>query len=648
MNNPNRPYTITLRQITIQLHSMKKLTAIPFPRKHAISVIVSALVAGSNLWAETSAILPSGDVTLNVNQAPDGTYTISVSAYGFEFNAGAERNPALMIDAAIKTFYPAYTSFEKDGNVLTLKSRFTATPSTTVFDITDHITANGDGEFSLDRNVSVAELGDNPYSDGFYSSFGLQFSNADTLDEYDVFIPGVWYKANFEQAGNLPAHLPQATDTEFCYRDDRTPLPVVMMRDKASGVTLTLVHTNSRCETVLADSEGSVTDSGYQFGGTGVIKHPRTDAFSAIVTYPGSDLHAGGMGVRRHPVSVDFSAHSYSACFRINRTADYAEAVDAAWNKAFSLYDPEIFEEDLKSAYRALLETCEKYYLAPNRPAPYNAYAPGFPWGVSLKDFSMNKNTYEIGFVGSQTVAGYAMFRAGIEEENQTWQRYGNAILNFWAQNSLSDLGLPKSRYAALDGTWDDWAYTAIRQACWGMQGLLNAWCFAERNGISRPAWLDAAVKFGDWMVENQNPDGSYYKEYHPFKIIGGKHPAGDLTKFTTTCALRFLVELYIATGNSRYYDCLMKAADYCYRHVHDSYHYIACVIDNPQTIDSESGQQAINGFLAMFDFTGDKKWLDAAEQAAIYTETWTHMMDVPVETDQTQETDWPRDRSII
>ena len=43
-----------------------------------------------------------------------------------------------------------------------------------------------------------------------------------------------------------------------------------------------------------------------------------------------------------------------------------------------------------------------------------------------------------------------------------------------------------------------------------------------------------------------------------------------------------------------------------------------------------------------------DPKWLDAAEQAAVYTASWTYMYDVPVEVDQTEETDWPKDRSII
>ena len=91
-----------------------------------------------------------------------------------------------------------------------------------------------------------------------------------------------------------------------------------------------------------------------------------------------------------------------------------------------------------------------------------------------------------------------------------------------------------------------------------------------------------------------------------------------------------------------------LKAAEFSYANIHERYLYVACVVDNPQTIDSESGQQAINGFLAIYDLTKDPKWLTAAEQAATYTESWSYMFEVPVEKDQTAKTDWPKDRSIV
>lgn len=611
-------------------------------KKQKILFLTGLLFSASLVGQEVT--LTSGEVTLNVNRKTDQTFNVTFSAYNKEINAGTDNNPLLVVDAKLKTFYPAYTSYNREGETLKLTSRMTAVPSTTVFEVNDTYTSKGNGEFELQRNVKVAELGDNPYKDGFSSSFGLQFAPKGELLDNEYFIPGVWYKGNFEKDGNIPGGIPTAEDKDFFYREDRTPLPVVMMREKTSGITFVLVHKDSRCQTTLNDARKVAIDENYQFGGIGVVNRKKTETFAAVVTYPGSDLRTGGIGERRHPIRQGFDNHSYRVYIKIDKTPDYAVAVDKAWNLAFNLYNPKIYNVDLKSAYSGLLETVNHYYLAP----PREAKAPGFPWGVNLRDFSLNKNTYELGFVGAQPVAGYALFRAGLEENNEEYQKRGNLVLNFWAKDCLSELGLPKTRFAALNGTWDNWAKTSVRQACSGMAGLLNAWCFAQRNGVDRPLWLESCKKFGDFLVDYQNADGSYYMEYDPFTITNGRHPAGIQNKFLTICAVRYLVELYIATNDERYKEAALKAAEYSYLHIHERYLYVACVIDNPQTIDSESGQQAINGFLSMYDLTKDKKWLDAAEQAATYEETWSYMFEVPVETDQTENTDWPKDRSIV
>ena len=607
--------------------------------------LLSGLLYSSFIFSQ-KASLASGDVTLNVNRQKDDTYNVTFSAYGREFNSDTNLNPVLMIDVTMNTFYPTYTSYTEADGRIELKATLLTTPRTTVFEINDVYIANGNGEFELRRNVKVVELGDNPYDEGFSSSFGLQFAPEDVLENSEYFIPAVWYKGNFEKDGNIPPGIPVATDLNFLYREDRIPLPVVMMREKDTGLTFTLVHKDSKCETVMNDSRGVVTDAAYQFGGVGVVNWKKSNTFAAVVTYPGSDLRTGGLGRRMHPITKGFDKHAYNVYFKIGRTSNYATAVNEAWELAFDLYNPRIYNVDLTSAYQGLIETVNHYYL--DSSVDKTIKGPGFPWSVKLTDFSLNKDTYEIGFVGSQPIAGYALFRAGVESGNDKYKVRGTNVLNLWASEGLSELGLPKTRYAALWGTWDDWAKTSMRQACNGMAGLLNAWCYAKRNGIDIPSWLDASKKFGDFLVTNQNADGSYYMEYDPFSVVGGKHPVGNQNKFLTICAVRYLVELYIATNDERYKTAALKAAEFSYANIHERYLYVACVVDNPQTIDSESGQQSINGFLAIYDLTKDPKWLAAAEQAATYTESWSYMFEVPVENDQTAETDWPKDRSIV
>jgi hypothetical protein len=181
-----------------------------------------------------------------------------------------------------------------------------------------------------------------------------------------------------------------------------------------------------------------------------------------------------------------------------------------------------------------------------------------------------------------------------------------------------------------------------------GMESLIAAWCFAKRNNIERPQWIDACKKFGDWLVNNQNADGSFYFSYNHDAIQGGKHPVTNYNKFLSICAVRYLVELHIATNNPAYKTAALKAGEYCYKNIHENYCYVACVVDNSQTIDSESGQMALNGFLSLYDLTKEARWLKAAEQAATYTESWVYSFEIPVEKDRTGATSFPKDRSIV
>lgn len=146
-----------------------------------------------------------------------------------------------------------------------------------------------------------------------------------------------------------------------------------------------------------------------------------------------------------------------------------------------------------------------------------------------------------------------------------------------------------------------------------------------------------------------QNDNGSLAFSWNRNKIVNNQHPVNTANGLTTTSALRYLVELYIATGEEKYKEAALKAGDYCFLFVHKKYHYCACVVDNPQVLDSESGYMAMVGFLSLYDLTRDSKWLDAAEQAATYTETWVYSHEVPVEDDRTEDNYiFPRSRSIV
>lgn len=55
-----------------------------------------------------------------------------------------------------------------------------------------------------------------------------------------------------------------------------------------------------------------------------------------------------------------------------------------------------------------------------------------------------------------------------------------------------------------------------------------------------------------------------------------------------------------------------------------------------------ESGLIALDAFLALYDATQGKKWLDAASQAATFSETWLYVWNVPIPP-QDKGADFPR-----
>lgn len=619
-----------------------KLRSLPY--------ILSLALACWPLCAPALTLLRSDDARLDATSAADGRYNVTFALGSDSINAATAYNPTCVIDAVQKVFYVTYDSYQLLGDSAVIFSReLLAEPYTTKFLITDRFVLRPQGAMELERDIKILELGSNSLTNGFYSSFGLEFSPQSDIMDADYFVPGVWYKTNFSAAGNLPGGVPTKSDTNFYYRDDRIPLPVMMMRHKGTGATATLVFEDSPCRTILADNSSQAISSQYRFCGVGMAKRSRTSSHTALVTYPGSDLRTGGIGKRYHPIDTSFSGHHYKVYFSLTNTPDYASALRQAWEKGCDLYNPTIYPVDLQHAFDALLSTCDSYYLAPNRPSTYRATRPGFPWSVNLNDFSLNKATYELGFVGSQPEAGYALYRGGCEKGNSTYKSHGKAVLDFWASESQTSLGLPRTRFAAMNGSWDGQGFpVSMRQAANGMVPLLEAWCYAYKNGNDYPAWLNAAERFGDFLISHQNADGSWYLDYDHTTITNGLHPAVHTSKYNTVCCLRFLAELYIATNDDRYRQCLDRAAEWCYKYNHQRYAYTTCVVDNPQTIDSESGQQALNGFLAMYDLTKEPRWLQAAEQAATYTESWVFQHEVPVEDDQTADTKWPRDRSIV
>jgi len=586
--------------------------------------------------------LVSGNLRLGLYLEEDDKYSINFTFGDNEYKTFKPDYP-VYLEIRSRELAGQYDSYQKEGNELTCISNLTSTRGS-VFRITDRYIAVGNNNIELERNVEILTAGAN---DNYFNSiFGIQASYG-SLTDNEYFIPGAWYKNNFDPEAKLPSHLPQAADEDFLYREDRIPLPMVMVRNINSKDVITIIHKDSENTTVMADNQNMSVNKDYKYGALGIIQNENTIHQTFI--YPGNEkTTASRNGIRFHPVEEGID-HQYKLRISFSNAENYSVAIADAWENAFSLYNPTIYPVDLKNTYDGVIETLLTYYV-PSVEQGGTRDAPGFPFQVSLTTFEPLGIDYQMGFVGMQIATAYYLLREGLEKNDASIQEKGEAVLNFWANNCLTSAGFPKTWYDpgvnGATGSFRD--YNNLRTCTGGMEGLVTAWCFAKKNGLDKPNWIDAGKRFGDWMVNNQNEDGSFYYSYNQNLVINGKHPVRNNNKYLTICAVRYLVELYIATGEESYREAALKAGEFCWTNIHEKYHYLACVVDNPETIDSESGQMAMNGFLSLYDLTKDNKWLTAAEQAAIYNETWVYSFEIPVENNRTTKTSFPKDRSIV
>lgn len=617
----------------------------PNPVKH-ISFLFALFVVlffSQFIDAQVVSTLYSGNLKIDINKTVDNQYNLLFTYGNEQINTLDSENP-VYLEVKGQKLAGKYATVQLVNDTLFCSTILTSVNGSQ-FSVSDKYISLGNEKVGLERNIVLLKANLN---DSYFNSFfGFQAATKSKITDNDFFVPSVWYKGNFEPECNLISSVPQSTDTFFYYREDRITLPMVMFRNKTTGTTISIVHKDSNPTTVMGDNSNITISGNYQYGALG-IKQENDTTFQTFV-YPGSEAtRSAGRGYRYHPVKTGI-LHKYNLVLSFSTTTDYASAMKSSWEDAFNLYNPKIYNVDLSSCYDGLIETLQKYYV-PSTAQGGIRDAPGFPFEVGLNDFQPRGIDYQMGFVGMQISTGYYLFREGVEKMNPTSQSDGDAVLNFWANNCLSSLGFPRTWYdPGLNGQTGSFRPgSQIRVCTGGMEGLLSAWCFAKRNNIPKSFWLKACTRFGDWLVNNQNSDGSYYFSYDQNTITNGKHPVTDYNKYLTICTVRYLTELYIATNNQTYKDAALKAGEFCYTNTHQNYHYLACVLDNPHSYDSESGQMALNGFLSLYDLTNDSKWLNAAEQAATYTESWVFSFEIPVESDRTTPTSFPRDRSIV
>jgi len=495
-------------------------------------------------------------------------------------------------------------------------------PHGTHFLFFDRFARAGDG-FQLQRRVEVALP--SPHDVGFATRFGFAWAQPETTRDGDVLMPGAWYLQN----QNVPPRA-FAANIDFqvlMYREDRLGLPLVAFRDRKSGMSLIVERAGGQ-PTTFAGEEGNkrFIDERFQVGALGFLN---TGCLEVTFAFPGSEderpllnSHAPSSQrwlPRSHPVRRGVR-HAYTVHFEAGKTASFAAMVETTTKAAIARAMPPLVQANLGRVYRASMDLLNAVIQ------PYNGTV-SVPFQVGVPGGEIKDTSMQMGFVGMALPCASLLLRDGLETRNARAVERATRVVDFWVQQSPEPSGVPK--------TWADfptagqvtWRHfpTHLRIASDGMRGVLQAWEVARRHGLDKPQWLQFARNFGNFLAEHQNADGSWFGSWN---FDGTPH---DHFTNATTHPLEFLIDLTQATGDRKYQQAALRAGEFCLKTVHQQYSYVGGTPDNPNVTDKEAGVLAMQGFLALFDATGEHQWLEAARQAAVYCETWVYWRDLPM-----------------
>ncbi len=497
--------------------------------------------------------------------------------------------------------------------------------------------------FEWSREVHVETAGED--AEGFTSRLSFYPQSEQSLHEYDAFAPGVWYGGGGNVVGGAIASNYGHCDIHI--REMRLPLPLLMLRDKHTGATVSISRAGGQPSSGADETDPEwLVDESVRFGSFGVHRPTPEGRVRLDYLYPGweGEINYVSRSVpwvrRSHPVRAGFS-HRFSIVIRFDDGAStFSEAITREWRSVFARFRPQVERLDVQALYDNGLKLLGDYCQ------DYNGVV-GLPFKTSLPDGEITGNAMVMGFVGQQLPAAYQMIRHGLRSSDQTLVDQGSAIVDFWVNRSMTDCGLPKTWY---EPYWEETDIFTnrdvdLRTMSDGMEGALDAYNVLADAGERRDAWLGFAVRFGDFLADNQNEDGSYFRLYD----LEGK-PAHE-GKFNTSNPIRFLLRLHRVTGDERYLAAAVAAGEFCYEHVYAKFQYVGGTSDNDNTVDKEAGTMAMNAFLALYEATGESRWLEAFRAAADYTETWVFAWSYPVAADRqsgTPLTDGLIGRSLV
>jgi hypothetical protein len=507
----------------------------------------------------------------------------------------------------------------------------------------------GDDHINLARRVEVR--GDSA-DHGFLSALEWNLPDAGTDDQW--FAPGIWYGIN-DRVPPYAIGAPAARRAQenVVFREDRLTLPFALHYDEAKRISFAVSHLAAGGETVAADDDDApLIDGRLCFGSFGMTHGGRTFAFwfpgtegetsyppmwtlgrgnnqkdSPVNPFQGKSTTAGARtwSYRFHPLQDGFRQN---CLLRVDcrRASRFSAASDAQWKRVSAAYRPRALRVDLDRVERVSIGLLAGMTVRAGE-------ATGIPTWVDCFGGTTGKlqNTFGIGFVSRNLEAAFLLLQYGRRLGNSDFVARGTEILDFWT--ACSGLGLSHTEYdpgtrAWVDAMEGDTSGVFLRDQSDSRRACLQALQLENEHGVSHPAWLQWAKSYGDWLLAHEGPQPVFQRAY----TLDGA-PIGS-TPSDCSHVIPFLLALDQVAGTTTYTRLALKTAQFLWERFHAARIFVGGTLDNPNCTDKEAAALAFEAYLGLFEATGARRWLHAAEEAARACETWIFQWNIPMPAD--------------
>jgi len=578
----------------------------------------------------------NGETVLFVRTAGGG--------WGIEISGGAsphltQRTPAhievLRAEGDIRELASGYMTVQQSDSGISARAEI-AYGEHVVFRVEDRWILNGT-VLSMRRKVEVK--GSAP--EGFNSSIAFTVDSSVRWVDVNCLAPGALYGDPTYNGDRSPGGTLNYAARRFFIREDILPAPLFAL-SFSNGSSVAMLDPSPRGASTVAETKLSsdvMTDSRFEFGALGAwqvdekpvefgFQFPGTAGMYAF----GPDAPQQARMIRRfHPISEGV-AHNYEVSFRFGQNESFREVTRNTWRWAWSTLKPAVTVIDVELVRRVLTD-----HLASQAAAIDGRMA--IPFAVATFDTSQrqwNWTMAAMGFVSKNIECADQLLREGDRDSTDRGKKMrhiGLAIISSMIQ-ALPTVPLQATGYDLATGKpWtgerQEWLAPWLRNATEDMRVLTQAYRRERTLGREHPEWFTWVKSYVDWLILQQREDGSFPRRWKP-----GSSEAAESTGTTSYCPVPLLVMMTEETGDPRYKQSAIRAAEYVWANFGIRGLYVGGASDNPNITDKEAGMLSMEAFVSLYESTKDPKWLERAKAAADYAESWIWIWNLPMPID--------------